>query len=490
MEKSFLLRRVIWLAVAAGLLFPVLHLLLFIPTSRPEWDPFLLNVIFGAGIQTLLSLVFTFLIGLPAGFGLIGLKVRLSSLVFRCLCVVILTPGFVPPLLLVLLGSRGLGFFPTGLFGVVYFHILMNLGLFSFIFFKLVQKKAPSWIDHAVVSGVKPLRFVLKGLLPELRQDLAVLALFYFILYFFSFTVPFLVGGSLYGGVEVFIYEKVLFFGQWGQALYYSLVLFLFLFSLSYWLRAERQEYGVSEEREDSNLDYLSVMIFSPLSLLPVLLILYGLLSVTFALWLHSGVSVWTPEARGTLLVGVSTGLFILIFLFLTSFAFLRRSYSRFLLSFTHPGWVVVGFSFLLLPGEGVVLSFIKLSMALSLLYFPFVYRLGLEPAMKDLATQIDASENFPVSWSKTYFQILFPQMLPSMALMSGLGALWACGDFALTGILLDPSRSNTLAYEMKNLVTSYRLDQALLLVGPLMFYSLLVFALFQGFAYVSRKKI
>ena len=69
---------------------------------------------------------------------------------------------------------------------------------------------------------------------------------------------------------------------------------------------------------------------------------------------------------------------------------------------------------------------------------------------------------------------------------LSGLGALWACGDFALSGMLLGDDM--TLALQMKSLFTNYRLEQALVLLIPLVILSVIIFLIFQGLSYVCRR--
>ncbi len=188
--------------------------------------------------------------------------------------------------------------------------------------------------------------------------------------------------------------------------------------------------------------------------------------------------------------MGLVTGLLIFILLSLIGFSFLNKKFSRFFLTFINPGWVVVGFSFLLM-GENIFFrEFTKSSMALSLLYLPFLFRLSFQQKLEDLNKQVKVSGLFPVSWFKIYREVIFPQSLPLICFLSGLGALWACGDFALTGLIMNNQSVSTLALDIQNLVGNYRLEQALVLLVPLMIVSFFVFFVFQGLSRVSTRKL
>jgi NADH:ubiquinone oxidoreductase subunit H len=79
--------------------------------------------------------------------------------------------------------------------------------------------------------------------------------------------------------------------------------------------------------------------------------------------------------------------------------------------------------------------------------------------------------------------------MLPSICLLSGLAGLWACGDFAITGFFVESGGVQTLAFQMKEVLSQYRSDQAVDFLWPLLLCGAVVFIVFQGLSYVSGQK-
>lgn len=453
-------------------------------------DPFLLQVLLGALLQACLSTFVTLIMGGLGCLGLIYILGRIPYSWHSTLLFLVLSPSFIPPLVLVTLSIKVFGSLLTGLTGVVFFHTLMNLGLASVIFYKLLSHKAYPWIRFAIVSGVSRKRFIIKALIPSLAQDLAWVIFYFFILYFFSFSIPFLVGGARYGGLEVFIYEQVVFFGNWVSAAHYGLLLFALLFVMSHFLYRKQEENDLATIEEKGALSFLSSPVSVAVTLAPLLFILLGLvLSVPQGLVATVDFEFY-QALRGTLVLSLAVGLSVFCLLSLLTYSFQGFFLSRLLLSLVHPGWVIVGFAFLLMPGKGPLSDLLKMTLGLTILYVPFLYRLSFHQALQDLSGQKRVCEILPVSWNKTFMSILWPQLLPTICLLSGLAALWASGDFAITGLLLQSPQVSTLGYEMKSLLSNYHSEQAVNLMWPMLLSGGIVFVIFQGLGNVSRKKI
>ncbi len=488
MEKSFLLRSLSFALVLLALFFPVPFLLAHMSMDGPWFDPFLGTVVWGAFLQGFASALISLLLGVLGAFGLLSLGQKRSRRQLALFYGMLILPGFVPPIIVVALVSKMFGFLPLGLFGVVFFHVLMNLGLVSVVFHRILLKKTNLWVRDALVANVKKIK-IISGLMSALRFDLAWLFFYFFVLYFFSFSIPFLVGGSQFGGVEVFIYEKVMFFGQWGEAIYYSMIFFLSMLGLSS-LLVGRDNIDFKPLR--SNTFFIEAVAIPwgwVVPVLPFFLIIGGLVLSTSQIPMPSVFSALSLSIRGSLIVALLTGLGTFTLLTLVAFSFCSDRWSRFLLAMVHPGWVVVGFAFLLLGGVGQVSDFLKIGSALTILYFPFLFRLAFYENLQHLRQQVLVARSFPVSWLKIFSQVLWPQCLSVMALLSGIAAVWACGDFAMTGLLSQSTEVSTLASDMKGLLANYRIEQSLLYLWPLVVVSALVFFLFQGLAYVGSKK-
>lgn len=490
MEKSLLLRKGAFYLLVFLIIFPILHILFYSLPLSFTFDPFLLKVVTGALLQSVLSTGITLVLALIAAFGLLNASVRWRPSRFRLLSLFIAAPSFFPPLIVVLLGAYSLGFMPTGLWGVVYFHVIMNVGLVSVLLFQTLRDKSQVYVREAIVWGVSRRQLIVRGLLPEIRHDIRVLIYFLMVLYFFSFSIPMLVGGMAYGGIEVFIYEKIMLFGEWGEAILYSLGLFFLLFLAS-------RLTGKSNEKQNSshcaNPDFLKWLGGRPTLCIAVLPSLY--LAVVTGIGIghflrRFDIGNLGEPFRGTLIIGLGTGLILFFFFTLLCFSFLETHFSRFLLAMISPGWVIVAFSFLLIGGQNEVLDLGKTTLALAILYLPYLFRLSFYRKIKDLSEQVKIAQTFPVSWNRIFLQILWPQCLPMIGFLSGVGALWACGDFAVSGILLGSAEVSTLALQMKNMLSSYRIEQAILLLLPLLAASLVVFGVYWGIAFVSCRKV
>ncbi len=474
--------------ILGALVFPLLLVSLHAEWLSFVWDPFLFKVAVGASQQALLSTLLSLLLGGLGALGLLGVAPQIRPARLQILQFLLILPGFIPPLLVVTLSTKVLHHLPIGLGAVVFFHVLMNVGLISVLMFQLLISRGQSWIDFAQVANISPWCFMTRGLAKELRFELKAIAFYFFILYFFSFSIPFLVGGSSFGGLEVFLYEKIVMFGEWGQAAGYALLLFGFVFLLSLLIKEKKSW--------DPNFQPVSLSSFTYLGYGPLILVaafpLVFLLAGLVLSWPNMMAESFTESIqgiRGSLIIGLGVGMLSFLLLTILAFCFISGWMGRVLRAFVHPGWVIVGFAFLLLPGQSVGSSFVKIIFALALLYIPFLYRLSFHESLQNLRTQVQVSANLPVTWSKVYFQILFPQLLPKICLLSGLSGLWACGDFAITGFFVETSEVQTLAFQMKQVLSHYRSEQAVNFLWPLLFCGAVVFFSFQGLIYVSGQK-
>lgn len=83
-------------------------------------------------------------------------------------------------------------------------------------------------------------------------------------------------------------------------------------------------------------------------------------------------------------------------------------------------------------------------------------------------------------SWSSILFDVVWPQAAGPILNACALAAVWAVGDFALSGILLDDGEA-TLPLLMQNYLNNYRFDQAAFLLAPLLGAALCVYLFFRG---------
>ena len=464
--------------------FPVFHLFFYLDKVDWSFDKYFFMAMRGSFVQSLISALGALFLGFFGSLGLSHLRRSLSPLYYSWFEVLVLIPSFVPPLVLVLLTLKGISFFPFGLWGVALFHISMHLGLVAVAYERILRKKALGWSELCLVEGVRPFKFIWKGLLPNVRPESFNLFIFVFISCFMSFSIPFLVGGIEYGGVEVFIYEKIFLLQEWGQALSMALSLTLFFIFASFLVSIDGEKF-LDKGSRSQGTSLLASVFGIPWLVLPLLGLFLGLLQA----WggISSSEELWSL-VRGTLILSLGCGLLSFLILSTIGFVFVRGKSSRFLFVFVPPGWMFIAFSLFLFGPSDKSFTSMKVIWGLALIFVPYLYRLSLHSALSSLTHQVDVARTMGVSWFKIYLQVLWPQLLPTISLMSGIAAFWAAGDFAISSVLFQEDIS--LALKMKSLMLNYRMDQALVLVPLLLLVSIVVFSVFQGMGYVCRRKV
>ena len=170
MEKSLLLRKSVFWLVLIYILAPLIHIFSYYSWSGWHgWDSFLHKVLTGAFIQALLSTFLTLFFGTLGAFGLLSRHSgKQAPGLSRFIIFLLLTPCLLPALFVILLAFKATGFLPTGLWGVVWFHCLMNVGLSSLLLSQNYGKKKLLSSTHSVLStGFHPLNSSQGGFCPS-----------------------------------------------------------------------------------------------------------------------------------------------------------------------------------------------------------------------------------------------------------------------------------------------------------------------------------
>ena len=487
MEKSFLIKFTFYLGFLFFFSFPLLHILTYTPLEWVSWDPYAWNSFVGAFFQATLSSFVTMSLSFLGALGYLSTLRQRPAWVRNLFTFFILGPSFTPPLIAVLLIYNFFGPLTPGLGSLIFFHTLTNVGLAGLILAHLISEKAQLWAPLCRVEGVGAFYFIFRGLLPGLASDLRVVFFYLFILYFLSFSFPLLVGGGDFSGLEVFIYEKIFLFGQWTQALQYSFLLIGFLFFLFFSIRSE--SFWEKKSVYNSNSDHYGSPWLLGFLLWPCCFLCLGFLQFT-----HFQIEdffTYKPDIQRTVWMGLSTGWSLLTLFSALAYCYPTAQTLRGLFFFITPSGVVLGFS-LFLMGDLVNWmspwgqSLLKVTWALTLIYGPYLYRLFYFSKLSQLRKQVQWAQVMGVGWNRIFFLVLWPQLLPHICFLSGLGALWACGDFALSSMLVEGNLSLTL--KIQSLFKSYRLQEALNLLWPLIFSCGIVYSVFQGLAYVCYR--
>lgn len=377
-------------------------------------------------------------------------------------------------------------YFPYGVGAVIAAHVLLNSGLVAIALDRLVQSKLGGMAEVCWVMGASPAMFWRRVAWPYLRADLACLYLFVFSLCFTSFSLPLLLSGQRASTLEVVIYDFIRVEGRWDKAVLLAalqagvLLAMAWLIPQPFWPpRPSRQ-----------NLSYLSWRRGRWLAILPAAILFAGWVSgaVAGALSDWDSELVWSlwPAAFTTIIISLAVGLLHLIIFLLIAFVSPHAKLRRFLNGYLSPSPVITGFALLLVPGEGEIWSLLKTVLALTMISVPLLYRWIVHSALAGVSGQIGMARTLGASWSNILFEIVWPQVSAPLMRASGLAALWASGDFALTGILAGGVL--TLPLVMEDLIGNYRMELAQVLMIPLVAIGLGTYYLFVKMGrYVSR---
>lgn len=491
-------------------LFPVFIFLFKLSSFRVSWDFLWIEVLVSSFLQAGLSTFFAILFGFFGSLGLLALtKKRVSLFYVELFC---LLPALLPPLVPVLAWVNVSEFFfkiPFSFFTVVCAHLLMNTGLVSVFFFRLFCAQTDNLPAWAFLHKVSLLSFMRKMLFFEWRKDLALLSLLVFSFCFTSFSVPLLVGGVSGQTLEVFIAEKLKNPSAWPEALFLFFVetIFIFLFFILLYGRRD-QSLGIKRETKlfygpffSPNISDQAVFFrrfsgvkFLPFLLLPILpslLIFLGLGDVfssdTLLRDLLSIKKTLLIFWARTLLVGISTGVFVFVGLCFVAFCLRDLFLRRFLVAYSGSSVAFMGFAFLLIGSDSSIEVWLKWSLGLSLLFLPPVYRLMGESLLRRLSNQVQLADLMGAGRKMSFLKIVLPQSVNVFLFLSGVSAFWASGDFAYSSIVAGEEAH--LALLIQDLFSSYRFELATALTWILIFTGMFCFSLFMGVAFVFYKK-
>lgn len=470
------------------LLFPFLFLITQFPaTKMPDWGE-LFWAFKNTCAQAFFSTLFSLILGFWVALGLLFFKGgprQYGRLSLEILC---LLPNFLPSIFILLSILNVLDPFPMGIAGIVIIHTFMNFGLVAVLLAGIIETKLGGMIELAYVEGASRWRFLVKGLFPILKKDFALLALFIFIVCFGSFAVPLVVGGGKGTTIEVLIYEKIRLSNDWGNAVLLAFLQSSFIFALSFLASRGKG----SHVKRPANLNLLRSR--SGIALIVGLSVLYlfgyvqgfiGGLSMLSTFYDLKSALIW--NFLGSMLIGLSVGILSYVSLLLIAYCWPKSWFEKFLNGYVAPSTSLACFSLLILsPNEGFY-PFVKISIALVLLSLNNLFRMGWDGDLQALYPQLTVAYSMGASRNQIFKEILFPQLSKRAGLLAGIASIWACGDFAVSRILAH--RDLSIAMMTETLMSSYRLNQAIVLSSLLIVSGLLCFALCVGGSRVLRRK-
>lgn len=483
------LRKLLRLSLVVFLLFPFLFLLThFQMRTMPDWGE-LYWAFKNSLLQALLSAIFSIVLGLWAALGILNFSNGGRGRWRLGLEVLCLLPNFLPPLFILLATLNVIDPFPMGIAGIVIIHTFMNFGLVAVLLAGILETKLGGMVELAYVEGASRWRFVTQGMLPMLKKDILLLGLFIFVVCFGSFSVPLIVGGGKGTTIEVLIYEKIRLSNDWGSAVFLAAIQSVFIFSLS--LIAGKGKGVVGSRIANLNLIKMrsGIAVIIAVSLLYVtgyaqgLFAGFGMLSTFYEL---QSALLWS--FAGSIFIGLSVGILVYSGLMLIAYCWPKKWFEKLLAGYVAPSTSLACFCLLIIaPNEGIY-PFIKIPLALMLLSLNSLFRMGWDSELTALQSQMTAAYAMGASPKQIFWEIQFPQMSGRAGVLAGIGAVWACGDFAVSRILAH--RDLSIAMMTETLMSSYRLNQATVLSLLIVVAGLICFALCVGGSRVLRRKL
>lgn len=470
--------KVIFISAFAFFALPYVLLFRFFSEWRwPEFEEFAW-ALKNSAIQASGSAVLALIGGLLLWFGLVKAPLRSRA----PLCWALLLPSLFPPLFLLLSFLSWMDPFPVGWIGISIIQGFMNAGLVSVLLLQVFDQKLGGLSEAAETLGASRLLFFRKSA-RLLIPDVLSVGLFVFAASFASFSIPLVVGGGKATTLEILIYEKIRISADWGAALSLSLMQLAIIAAFTL---LPRSEFDVSSSRSTNlarwghslglvAVGFYLVLFFGPLLKgLPA-----GIAAISAIPDLSQEIgALAVPTIFFALLVGL--GCFLLFLFF--ALAAPENSIPRFMRGWLAPSSALLGFAFLFQSGENSWISYV---FALILLFFPAVYRLGMDRKIESLRTQVDVARAMGAGEVLIWRKILMPQVWSLAALLSGVGALWAMGEFAVGKVVLGGARTWALLSE--SLMSSYRIEAGLGVSALILLSGFFVFSFFWGVSHVRR---
>lgn len=439
-------------------------------------------------VQSSLSTAASLLLGFVGALGLCALppgkRLSLSE-------AVILVPTWTPPIFVILSTLSAVTIwlpFPFGLKGVILVHAIMNSGLVAVALGRLFRNRLGGQMELAWIEGASRWRALKVGAWPQIRRDVALIAIVVFGMAFTSFAVPLIVGGVRATTLEVFIYQQLHSGKGIGVAVGVGLIQMGILSMLAIWASSG----NTSVSNTTKNLKFIGWLpaLALPVGLTALLVFGSGWSWITgfetYQAWprLQSELA---KSMVNTILVSLGTGATVVALIAASAFASPHPVFRRWLLGYSMPSTVLVGVALMTIgPSTGPWVLF-KIIMGLSLILFPPLYRWMGDGAIASLYAQVSVARTMGAGWGQIWGRILIPQLSKELGLIGALAALWASGDFALSSLVA--YQDLTVAMLVDELMSSYRLELATWLMAPMLLAGFGCGALFLGAGYVTSRK-
>lgn len=441
------------------------------------------NTALQAGLSSVFSLIFGFILAM----GLLSYsqfpKLRPYLDIF------ILLPNFFPSLFIIIGLMNLIDPFPIGIVGIIITHIYINTGLAAIYLRDIIQEKLGQSGELALVLGSGRLKFIRKILIPQLKQDFLEIFIYIFSVCFSSFAIPLVIGGGRGTNLEILIYEKIRISSDFSSAVIVALIQSIFLFLLSL---------GSFRSKRYQSKTVFNFKIISSKYILALFLVGYFFFFSSYFKGVFEGVYfikdfyLFKEELFlalfGSLFLSLFVGIVILFFLLLLSYVWEPGVFSKFLSGYVAPSSALTALAFIVIGPNFGIFIYIKIALALLILYSSLAYRFGWNSIMHDLENEKIRAKIFGADEDLIYKKIVLPLVIKRAFFIAGLCAFWTTGEFAVSKIL--GQSDFTLAMLTQTFISQYRLGLASILTMSLLVLGILILILFIGVGRVISKKI
>jgi thiamine transport system permease protein len=470
------------------LVFPFIFLVLHFRIDHWPEGRELLWAFKNSFLQAFFSAIFSLLLGFWVAMGLMSFADgyrRHYRMVLEVFCLI---PNFLPPIFVLLSLLNLMDPFPMGIIGITIAHTVINFGLVAVMIANLVESRMGGIAELAYVEGASRWQFLKEVFWPIMKHDLFLLGLFVFAVCFGSFAIPLIVGGGKGTTMEVLIYEKIRLSSNWSEAVILAILQSGFIFGVSF---LARRGGSISSEKT-ANLKILKM--FSGVIALLVITsfgllgyaqgVVEGVRQITAFYEIQSAL-IW--NFFGSIAMGTLVGLWSFGSLLVIAYCWPKSWFEKFLSGYVAPSTALCCFAFLILGSNESFWPFIKIPLAFNLLCVSSLYRMGWDGILRSLENQIGIAKTLGADATQIFKEVLLPQISNRAAVLAGVAAIWACGDYAVSRILAH--RDVTLAMTAETLMSSYRLGMATVLSLSLILCGVICFFIMIGVGRVVGRK-
>lgn len=421
------------------------------------------NALMQSGLAALAAVI----LSIPMSQGLLLLPEKTQRVAERLLMV----PQILPALYSILIAFSVVNPFPMGGPGIVILFVLINLGFTTLLTYSATRERLGMLSVVSEVYSLGRSRFFLKIYFPLLRRDLIINFFMVFIFCLSSFSIPLIVGGGKGTNLEVLIYEKIFIEQNWSAAFGLCLFQAALIFGLSFFVLKSKY-YNPPVEFSSGN--YLKS--YPGFFLIVIYLMIY-LGGYAVELMKSFGavdfILQYGPELWAATLFTTKALIFYLILnfslLILWLMDYLKNQRFSLAINLISVSTVLIGFAIYLAFPLTREYDSIKIIFAMSILFFPSLFKLFLQRSIENLQQQILISQVYGLSWATIIVDVIFRQISRQLYLWLSILIIGFVSEYAVLKAL--GVQTQTLGLFTEGFLSGYRLSLSYLMSFYILIY-------------------